>query len=162
MLVRFTKNPLPAEADTLTCVRPDGSTTSMALRRPGVLPHEAVHFVVEDALGWHDALFGHVARGELIEHVSARLHGRNGQWAKITQALQSEALVECLEADQWGGASDPAEFAQKLVTACRRRGTSPPDITADELARVRIALREFGAAWRPLPAGGSLDRTFRT
>ena len=162
MLVRFTKNPPTAEADTLTCVRPDGSTTTALLTRQGILPHEAVHFVVEDALGWHDAFFGHIARGESFEKITVRLHGRSARWSKITQARQSEALVECLEKDQWGGTSDPAEFAQKLVGACRQRAVEPPDITAEELERVRVALREFGAAWRPLAPGASLERTFRT
>ena len=162
MLVRFSKGPPAADADALTCVRPDGSTTTGPLRRQGILPHEAIHFVVEDALGWHDAFFGLVARGESIEAVAARLHGRHAQWTKITQALQSESLVECLENDQWGGASDPAGFAEKLVASCRRRGVVPPDITAEELERVRVALRVFGAAWRPLAPGGSLERTFRT
>lgn len=162
MLVRFTKNPPSAEADLLTCVRPDGSTTTAPLRRQGILPHEAIHFVVEGTLHWHDAFFGNVARGETIEKVADRLHGRNGHWAKITQAHQTEALVECFEADQWGGASDPAAFAEKLVLACRRRGTTPPDVNIEELERVRLALREFGAAWRPLPPGASLERTLRT
>ena len=33
-------------------------------------------------------------------------------------------------------------------------------LTPDELTRVRTALREFGAAWRPLNPGQSLERTF--
>jgi hypothetical protein len=91
--------------------------------------------------------------------VTAKLHGRQQTWSKITQALQTEALIECLEMSQWGGAVDPATFAENLVAGCRRRGVTPPDITADELDRVRVALREFGAAWRPLGPGCSLERT---
>jgi hypothetical protein len=162
MLVRFTKNPPGATADTVTCVQPSGSSTAAAMARNGLLPHEAMHFVIEDFFGWHDAFFGHIARGERIEQVSDRLHRRNPQWSKMTQALHCEALIECLEAEQWGGATDPVEFAQKLVAACRKRGIVPPDITAEELERVRVALREFGAAWRPLAPGASLERTFRT
>jgi hypothetical protein len=160
MLVRFTKNKIAT--DTLTCVRPDGSTTTAEMARRGILPHEAFHFVVESTLGWHDAFFGHVARGEAIEAITAKLHHEAGAWTKHTQALQSEALIVCLEAEQWGGASDPATFAQKLIAACRRHGVLPPDITADELETVRGALRDFGAAWRPLPADKSLERTFGT
>lgn len=162
MLVRFTKSPPAAEADVLTCVRPDGSATTGPLHRQGTLPHEAMHFVVEDVLSWHDAFFGLIARGESMDKAADRLHGRNPHWAKITQALQCEALVECLTVDQWGGAANPADFAEKLVAACRRRGVAPPDITAEELNRVRAALREFGAVWRPLAPGASLERTFRT
>jgi hypothetical protein len=162
MLVRFTKNAPAARADTLTCVRPDGSTTRHDLPRQGVLPHDAIHFVVESTLGWHDALFGHVARGGSLDEVTAKVHGQSGGWSKITQALQTEALVECLQGEQWSGTSDPADFAQNLIVGCRRRGVVPPDITPEELDRVRVALREFGAAWRPLAPGASLERTFGT
>lgn len=162
MLVRFTKNPPAAAADTLTCVRPDGSTTTAGMPRQGILPHDAFHFVIETTLGWHDAFFGHVARGAALAEVTAKLHGDAGGWSKITQALQAEALVDCLQTGQWGGVADPAAFAQDLILGCRRRGVAPPDITPEEIDRVRMALREFGAAWRPLAPGGSLERTFGT
>src|SRR3954468_19480312 len=110
MLVRFTKNQPGAAADTLTCVHPSGDSTTAPMPRQGILPHEAVHFVVEDIFGWHDAFFGSIARGESIEKVSDRLHRRNAQWSKIPQALQCESLVECFETDQWSGAGDPVEF----------------------------------------------------
>lgn len=160
MLVRFTKNAPAALVDTLTCVRPDGTETSADMRRLGVLPHEAFHFVIESTLGWHDAFFGHVARGGALAQVAARLHRLDGEWSKNTQAQQSEALVECLSAEQWAGPADPATFAETLIAMSRRRGVLPPDVTAEEIARVRAALREFGAAWRPLLAGQVLERTF--
>jgi hypothetical protein len=160
VLVRFTKASSAAQADTITCVRPDGSTTTLEMPRQGILPHDAFHFVVETTLSWHDGLFGQVGRGAALEDIVEKLHRQSGAWSKITQALQTEALVDCLQAEQWGGASDPATFAEKLVLACRRRAVVPPDITAEEVERLRAALREFGAAWRPLPPGGSLERTF--
>ena len=160
MLVRFTKNAPAAPADTLGCVRPDGTMTQGDLPRQGILPHDAFHFVVESTLGWRDAFFGQVARGATLDQTTAKLHDAKIDWVKNAQALQSEALVECLQANQWGGASDPATFAATLIAACRRRGVPPPDIDAEELASVRTALREFGAAWRPLNPGQSLERTF--
>ena len=160
MHVRFTKHPPEAKSDLLTCVRPDGTSTTGEMPRQGILPHDAFHFVVERTLGWRDALFGQIARGATLAHTAAQLHDAKIDWAKHTQALQSESLVECLQADQWGGASDPATFAEILIVTCRRRGVPPPDINADELAQVRLALREFGAAWRPLSPGQSLERTF--
>lgn len=162
MLVRFTKNPPAATADTLTCVRPDGSTTTGEMPRQGILPHDAFHFVVETTLGWHDAFFGHVARGAGLKDVTATLHADAGGWTKRKQALQTEALVDCLQAGQWAGGADPAEFARNLIAGCRRRGVEPPDITPEEIDRVRVALREFGAAWRPLVPGASIERTFGT
>jgi hypothetical protein len=160
MLVRFTKNLPTSPADTLTCVRPDGSTTTDVMPRQGILPHAAFHFVVESTLGWRDAFLGQVSAGGALAEVSVRLHAQNREWARNTQAQQSEALVDCLQAEQWEGAADPVAFAQNLIAMCRRRGVPPPEITADELERVRGALREFGAAWRPVVPGGSIERTF--
>lgn len=160
MLVRFTKNPPASPADTLTCVRPDGSTTTDVMPRQGILPHAAFHFVVESILGWRDAFFGQVADGAALAEVIYRLHAQNREWSRNTQAQQSEALIECLQAAQWEGVVDPAAFAQSLIATCRRRGVLPPEITADELDRVRGALREFGAAWRPVIPGGAIERTF--
>ena len=160
MLVRFTKGPAAATSDQLTCIRPDGRSTQCDLPRQGILPHEAFHFVIESTLGWHDALFGELARGGTLEAVTARLHGRQIEWTKDVQGRQTEALVECLEAEQWGGASDPVTFVEKLVVACRRRGSPPPDVTPEEIDLVRVRLREFGAAWRPLGPGESLERNF--
>jgi len=161
MIVRFTKNLPTAPADTLTCERPDGTSTHSAMPRQGILPHEAFHFVVETTLGWRDAFFGQIARGATPDDLAAQLHSE-----KITkrpadrQALQSESLVECLQAGQWGGAADPETFANTLATSCRRRGVTAPRLSAEQLERVRVALREFGAAWRPLSPGQSIERTF--
>ena len=160
MLVRFTKTSASAREDEIACIRPTGLTTSAPLPRQGILPRLAFHFVVETTLGWHDAVFGRLAAGASFETLATALHTSRSDRRKNTQALQCLALIECLEAEQWGGACDPAEFAQRLLRACRRRAVPPPDITAEELERVRVALRNFGAAWRPLAAGGSLERTF--
>lgn len=160
MLVRFTKQSPESPSDTLTCARLDGSTTTGAMPRQGILPHDALHFVVESSLGWRDAFFGQIERGESIQELTRRLHQLSGTGARLTQALQSEALVECLGAEQWGGAADPSEFVTRLLTTCRRRGVPPPDVTAGELDGVRSALREFGSAWRPLAPSQSLERTF--
>ncbi len=162
MLARFTKAPPAAPADQLACVRPDGSASVVPLPREGVLPREAVHFVAETVLGWHDALFGLVAAGADAPAVAARARALPSGPVREPQLHQSSALAECLQAELWGGASDPAAFAEKLILACRRRGVPPPDLDAEELARVRLALREFGAAWRPLGPGQSLERTFAT
>lgn len=161
MLVRFTKGLPAAAADAMTCVRTDGSSATAPLPRQGILPRLAFHFVLESTMEWRDALFGQVARGSTLQHAFDRLHDTTGR-LKDTQGLQCEALIECLETEQWSGANDPAEFAQRLLRSARRRAVPPPDITAQELEHVRAALREFGALWRPLAPGASIERTFST
>lgn len=156
MIVRFTKNTPSSPADTLSCTRPDGTVTVGDLPRQGILPRDAFHFVVETTLSWRDAFFGQIAGGA----AHATLRDTKPARAKNIGALQCAALVECLEATQWGGAPDPAAFAKTLAAACRRRRVPPPAISTADLARVRLALREFGAAWRPLNPGQSLELTF--
>lgn len=160
MLVRFTKNRTAAGADAYSCTRPNGTTTRAEMTRQGTLPHEAIHFVVESTLGWHDAFFGRIARGASAAETTEKLHSLPKSGRTDPQAQQAEALVACLGKEQWAGPTDPAAFAEHLVQECRRRGVPPPDITADEVERVRTALREFGAQWRPLPPGASIERTF--
>ena len=146
----------------LTCVRPDGSITTSDMARQAILPRDACQFVVETTLAWHDAFFGRVARGSTLSETALLVQGQNRTWSQMVQALQAQALVECFQAEQCGGLSDPAEFAVKLIQETRRRGVAPPDITTEELEQVRVSLREFGAAWRPLQSGQSLERTFGT
>ncbi|HVU36456.1 MAG TPA: hypothetical protein VHE61_23660 [Opitutaceae bacterium] len=158
MLLRFTKGPLAAKADRLSCIRDDGTVTEGDMPRQGILPHDLFHFAVESTLGWRDAFFGAVARGETLDQIARKSAGRKPTWS--VQALQAESLVECLQAEQWGGAADPATFQSTLETTCRRRGVAAPELTLADLQRLRLALRELGTAWRPLNPGHSLERRF--
>lgn len=155
--VIFRKQPVDAPADAIACIRADGSRTEGLLPRQGVLPVAAVRFVVEGVLGWRDGLFGRIAGGAPFDPPP---RSRGGSAADSSVARQSEALAECLQADQWGGASDPVEFARRLAAACRRLRVEAPVVAAEDLVRVRAALREFGASWRPLTPGGVVERPF--
>jgi hypothetical protein len=158
MLVRFIKGPLAARADTLVCIRDDHSRTEGQMPRQGILPHDAIHFVVEKTLGLQKAFFGHVARGLTLDHLALKQSGERPPWARLPQALQAESLVECLQAEQWGGTVDEATFQGTLGVACRVRGVPVPHVTPADLVKLRVALREFGAAWRPLKPGEMLER----
>ena len=158
MLVRFTKNSPGAAADTLTCVRTDGIITTGDMPRQGVLPRAVICYVAESTLRWLDGFFGTIARGGKCEPGRMKKSGRGG--TQHEQGLQSEALVECLEAGLWGGATEPAKFEKSLQAACRQRAVPPPKISGDKLEALRTALREFGAAWRPLNPGQSIERNF--
>ena len=160
MLVRFTKGPIAAKMDSLVCVRADGTETRGEMPRQGILPHDAFHFVVETTLGWRNAFFGQIAAGASLDHLTANLHGPKNDWSKNTEALQAESLVECLQAEVWGGAADPETFLATLATTCGQRRVAPPVLTAGQLTRVRQALRTFGAAWRPLAPLAVLEAKF--
>jgi hypothetical protein len=160
MLVRFTKGSVAAKNDALVCERPDGTSSTAAMPKQGILPHDAFHFVVEKTLGWTGAFFGQVAAGASLADTTACFHPVKKSPVPPPRVRQIEALIDCLQAEQWGGASDPTAFTAKLAAACRRTRTTPPTLAPADLARVRLALREFGAAWRPLNPGQSIERTF--
>ncbi len=160
MLVRFTKNPPGAEGDLLACARPDGSHTEGEMARRAIIPHEAFRIVVETTLGWRDGFYALIARGATIAEATAVLSENARAGRRALQALQSESLIECFEAEQSAGPADPSEFARLLINASRRRRVDPPDVTEEELDRIRVALRRFGAAWRPMRPGASIERTY--
>jgi hypothetical protein len=160
MVVRFTKNLPASKFDRLTCARADGTSTGCDMPRQGILPHDAFHFVVETTLGWREAFFGQVAAGVSLDHITSKLHGIKVDWSKNEQALQSESLVECLQAEQWGGVADAETFRETLAVTCARRHVPTLGLTPADLARVRTALRTFDAEWRALNPGQSLEKCF--
>jgi hypothetical protein len=160
MLVRFHKQAPAASADLLTCIRSDGTSTSLPLPRQAVLPHDAVHFVVEETLQLAEGLFGAVAAGATLEAATAQLHEPAGKKPTLVPTRQVESLVEVLHAEQWSGPSSPDAFLEKLRSACAGRRVPAPAVSTADIEAVRTALRQFGAAWRPLAPGAILERTF--
>ena len=161
MIVRFQKNPPAAKLDRLTCVRDDGTSTASDMPRQGILPHDAFHFVVETALGWRESFYGQVANGVSLDHVTSKLHGIKVDWSRNVQALQAESLVECLQAEQWGGATDAETFQETLAVTCGRRHVPAPVVSAADFVKVKAALRSFGAEWRALNPGQALEKKFQ-
>ncbi len=140
MIVRFLKNPHAAHADHLTCVLPSGKSWESPLPRAGVLPLLATRYVIESTLGWTIGWFGSVAK--------------QGEPDDTTlQARQSQTLADLLQSEQWGGASSPEIFRQKLAASCAGANLSTPALSDEKLSTLRTALRTFGAAWRPLNVG---------
>lgn len=144
MLLRFTKAEPGVRADALTCVIEANRAITMALPRQGVLPREAIRYVVETTLGWADGWLAELADNAARKRASRR-------------AVQSDVVAECLQSEQWGGATAPEVFIAKVNAACTKRRIEPPALTAEQVARLRTKVREFGAAWRPLPPGGVLE-----
>ncbi len=160
MLVRFTKQPPAATVDTLTCIRPDGSRAEAALPRQGILPAMAFHFVIESALGWSEGVFGGVRRGAALAAPATTTARSRAKRPHQLQMAQAAALVSCLQAEQSGGSSAHPEFLRKLASASRKNNVTPPVVGPADLTRLRLALRAFGAAWRPLVTGAAIERQF--
>ena len=91
MLVRFTKGSVAAKNDALVCERPDGTSSTAAMPKQGILPHDAFHFVVETTLGWTDAFFGQVAAGASLADTTARFHPVKKSPARLPRLRQNRS-----------------------------------------------------------------------
>ena len=62
MKVRFRKSPA-GQPHVMSCVRADGSETYGPIPPQAGIPHDLIHFVVEQTLGLDRAFFGTIATG---------------------------------------------------------------------------------------------------
>jgi hypothetical protein len=143
--------------DSLRCVRRDGSETSVHMPRQGILPHDLVHYVVEEALGYREGFLGTVASGAEIDYAAQRSHAP--QCPELAEQLvHAEAIVESLQAQLWSASFDAAMFTTGVEGACAVRGHSVPDLASVD---VRAALFDralaLGQRWQQLPAYGTLE-----
>lgn len=150
--------------DTLTATRDDGSVARCTFPKKGPIPHDAVHFFVERAFGFRRGFWGMVAGGVSPDDVGAIASAAGHASAskahvpgeEIVELLQAERLVECFEAEIWGGPAElgtlqsvaDAGFAQSFVASV------PLDQARVET--VRSGLSGFSAAWMTLKTGQSL------
>ena len=144
--------------DRITCIREDKTETSSLLPKQGILPHDVFHFVVEKTLHWENGFLGFIKKGMPIDPNDVHLHKRD--WSKDIQALQSECLVEVLQAEQWGGESDVVTFKDTLAISCKQRKTPTPKLSDQELKNIKTELKNLGAVWRPLNPGGCIELEF--
>jgi len=149
--------------DAIVIARADGSRAETRFPKKGPVPHDGVHVIVERALGFDNAFWGHVANGRHPEeiallaaeagHPSAK-RARDPD-AEIIQMIQAERLVECFEAEIWGGPGD-LDTLQSVADAAMAQSKVPPiTLTADAVARIRKELSAFASEWRAIGGGES-------
>lgn len=155
MLIEITKG---HRDDAIRIVRADGSMAATRFPKKGPVPHDAVHWFVERALGLNDGFWGKIAAGAHPEelaalakaagHASASRAGDPD--ASIVELLQAERLVECFEAELWSmadGAGDDAGLIAMAETACAASRVSLPALSPATIAAVREPLGTFSAQW---------------
>jgi hypothetical protein len=143
--------------DTLRCVRLDGTETSVQMPRQGILPHELIHYVVEDTLGYRNGFLGTVAKGADIGFAMQQSH--DAQRTDLAeQLIHAEAIVESLQAQLWSGGFDADMFASGVEGACAARRHSFPDLAMidvrEQLFERTLAL---GQRWQQLPFYATLE-----
>ncbi len=136
--------------------RGDGSRFEFGFPRKGPLPHDGVHHVVDSVMAIADGFWGRIAAGQTPDEIQALSHASGHPSAKragvpeaaIHALLQTERLVECLEADAWGGgSSDLATFREVYATACTQSRVTPLPLDESAFACLRTAMQELVQQW---------------
>jgi hypothetical protein len=150
--------------DTLRVTRADGSIDEAQVVKKGPVPHDGVHFAVESGLKFGNAFFGLIAAGRHPDDIAGLASAMGHSSAKkarvpdpsIVELIQAERLVECFEAEVWGGPAD-LETLQSVVDAAFSASLVPRVVlTSDGLAAVRARIDQLKADWLPLKTGSSL------
>lgn len=158
MLVTITK----AKAfDHIDICRDDGSRAHSRFPKKGAVPHDAVHYLVEKAIGLKMGFWGLVASGHAPEDITdlAKQGGHASAkravvpQAHIVELLQAERIVECFEADLWGGGSDPATFRSVAQSACDSAHVAMPILSDEMISAIATDIAALQAQWLPASEG---------
>ena len=113
--------------------------------KQGIIPHDMVHYAVESVVG-------HGFLGMVADGAPAAFTTSGGAEEEAV-----ERLVECFQAEMWGGRVPAAELLAAYQHACAARGhAAMPEIEA-EVGAIRARLDELGEQWAAVPVHGSLS-----
>lgn len=147
-----------ARYDRLAFVRRDGTRCEIDMPRQGILPHDLVHYVVEDGLALGDGFLTLIAQGANALFVMEQTHDKANR-DPGPGAIHAEILVEALQTQLWSGAFDPDAFAYGIEMAAVARGIAPPAAPAQGPALYAQALA-LNRQWSAVAPGGVLELTF--
>lgn len=141
--------------DYITAERRDGSRVVSTFPHKGPFPHDAVHYVVEQAMGLRQAFWGMVASGiepaAIAELAKAAGHASASRARQpdpeIVELLQAERLVECFEAEIWQGQGDTATLRQIFRVACESSLVPCLNLADAQIAAIRDQLAALQIEW---------------
>lgn len=143
MRLTFTK--LSGKYDALTVTRAEGSTEQIRCPKQGMIPHEMVHYAVEQVLA-QTGFLGMVGLGQTP---SARMAPTDGSEAM-------ERLVEVLQAEVWSGQQAPVDIIALYEQSCAVRGHGPVRIDEATVRALRDEIARLTALWGAVPLMGQL------
>ena len=144
MQLVFTKG--SGKFDRMEVVRASGSVERIDCPKQRIIPHDMVHYVVENVL----ARRGFMTRVRDGERADMRIRGE-------AESDGVERLVEVVQGDAWsGGTSDATEMLTLYRVTCDARGCPMLDVTEDDLDAIRVRMAELTVQWEALPVGESL------
>lgn len=150
--------------DFIRITRANGAVAETRFPKKGPFPHDLVHVVVEDALELKQGFWGTIAGGrhpEDIQALAAALGHASASKAEvpdpsIIELIQAERLVECFEAEIWGGPA-ALEDLQSVADAAFSQSRVPRIVLTEAgVAAIRDRLARLSAEWTALPVGGKI------
>jgi len=152
-------------ADRIEGTRQDGSSFVTALPHKGPVPHDLVHFVVEQELGFGRGFWGLVAEGRHPEEITEMAKAAGHASAKrsqqpdphFVQAIQVERIVEAFEAEFWSHGQDNDGLRFMAEAGCSQSLVPFPIVTDEAIDRARALLTSFARKWAELSVGETLS-----
>ncbi|HUO90406.1 MAG TPA: hypothetical protein VMU08_14625 [Rhizomicrobium sp.] len=135
--------------DRLRVIRDDGRAEDVLCPKIGGIPHDMVHFAVENVMG-RAGFMRRVANGEKLAY---RMSGD-------IESDQMERLVEVLQADRLSNYPAAAELIAMYGVTCDARGVEPYPVTEGDIAALRAEIARLEVLWLKTEAGGTLTLRF--
>jgi len=159
IVIRIKKN--PDGRTSLSCTRADGTTTWQRLEggQAAFFPrHDLTHYAVETVLGHRQGFYGLVASGwDLSDFGTPWPRGRIPADANLT-----EMIVGFLDLERRSGEFGLADdLNETLARFCSENSLPPPpQLTEEDLVRVRQRRGELFALWDAVKPGDALELPF--
>jgi hypothetical protein len=143
MRLKFTKR--DGKYDDLAIEREGRDGSMIKCPKQGIIPHDMVHYAIESTLAH---------RGFLSLVQEAENPGFNLRGGQTEEAV--ERLVECFQAEMWGGRVPAEELLETYTLACGAKSHKTVPVSLDDVNAIRARLDELTARWAEVPLNGSL------
>lgn len=143
MRLTFTKR--DGKYDDLLIERPAAPSEKIRCPKQGIIPHDMVHYAVEISLA-HRGFLGMVADGEAAGFATA---GGDPEES-------IERLVECFQAEMWGGRVKAEDLLATYELACEARAHPAASVSVSDVETIRATLDDLTSKWAEVPLNASL------
>ncbi|MBV9993269.1 MAG: hypothetical protein JOZ72_18500 [Alphaproteobacteria bacterium] len=134
--------------DRLRVERKDG-VEEIACPKIGGIPHDMVHFAVENTMQG-EGFLRRVAGGEALSF----------RMAPNVTSDQMERLVEVMQADAISGFPPASDLIDMYRVTCDARAVAPYPVTEADIGALREEMARLGRLWAATPLGGTLALEF--
>ncbi|SEL37552.1 hypothetical protein SAMN04487910_2275 [Aquimarina amphilecti] len=140
----------------LTCVREDGTSTSVNLG-PDIPNHDIAHYVIEKRFNLRDGFYGKVKSGMTIETLSDKNVIKNlgpETWLSEIMARNLQSIGS--------GAAKTKEFIELINWEAEKiDGIKIPKMNLTDIEKIKEDFDQLCKEWDLIPENGELKLTFK-